>query len=667
MTRDEVLRRINYLRAELERHNFLYYVESKPVISDYDYDMLMKELETLEKEYPEFYDPSSPTQRIGNDINVEFQQKEHQYPMLSLGNTYNEGELRDFDARVRKILEEPFKYVCELKYDGVSISLTYENGQLKHAVTRGDGIKGDDVTANVKTIRSIPLKLKGTDFPDYFEIRGEIFMPHKVFELLNDEKRRNGEQPFANPRNATSGTVKLQNSSLVAKRKLDCFLYYLIGDKLPTDSHYQNLELARGWGFKIPQYIEYHDSIDEVFQFINYWDKERNNLSFDIDGIVIKVDSLAQQRKLGFTAKTPRWAISYKFQAERAETRLLSIDYQVGRTGAVTPVANLDPVQLAGTTVKRASLHNADQIGMLDVRLNDWVYVEKAGEIIPQIIGVNLERRPSDSFPVKFIESCPECGASLIRNEGEAAYYCPNDNGCPPQITGKIEHFISRAAMNINAGEATADLLFRAGLVHNASDLYRLTKDQILNLERFADKSAENLIKSIDDSKKVPFSRVLFALGIRYVGETVAKKLAAHFKTMEALMTAPFDELIEVEEIGERIAQSVMAYFADERNLAIIEELRQSGVQLSMQENAEDKLSEKLTGLNIIISGNFERLSREEIKRLIELHGGKNVSSISPKTNYLLAGEKIGPTKLEKAKKLNIPIISENEFFKMIE
>ncbi len=667
MTTQEALDRINYLRTTIETHNYQYYTLSAPIISDFDFDILMKELEKLEAEFPQYADANSPTQRVGNDINMKFTQREHKYPMLSLGNTYNEGELLDFDNRVKKALDQQFEYVCELKYDGTSISLTYQNGQLTHAVTRGDGSKGDDVTANVKTIRSIPLTLHGKGFPAFFEIRGEIFMPHSVFQKLNNEKISLGEQPFANPRNAASGTLKMQNSSLVAKRHFDCFLYYIVGDNLPTESHFQNLEMARTWGFKIPAYIKRCNSINDVFQFVKYWDIERKNLPFDIDGIVVKVDSMIHQRNLGFTSKTPRWAISYKFQAERAETKLLSVDFQVGRTGAVTPVANLEPVQLAGTTVKRASLHNADQIILLDLRLKDTVFVEKAGEIIPQIIGVNTANRLANSVPLKFIENCPECNTPLVRSEGEVAYYCPNYNGCAPQITGKIEHFIGRAAMNINAGEATAELLYRNGFVTHITDLYSLTKEQLLTLDRFAEKSAENLINSINDSKKVPFHRVLFALGIRYVGETVAKKLAAHFKNIDSLINATTTKLVEAEEIGERIAQSIVTFFADERNQSMIEELRVAGVQLSANDNDANKISDKLAGISIIISGNFERYSREEIKQLIEMHGGKSISSISPKTNYLLAGDKIGPSKLEKARKLNIPVINENDFIKMIE
>ena len=668
MTREDANQRIQFLRTEIDRHSHLYYVLHQPSISDYDFDMLMKELEGLEKQYPEFFDENSPTQRVGNDINLEFKQFEHKYPMLSLGNTYNEEELRDFDNRVKKMLEVDYQYVCELKYDGVSISLTYEKGVLKRAVTRGDGTKGDDVTANVKTIKSIPLRLKGTGFPELFEIRGEIFYPHKVFEQLNVERLQSGEEPYANPRNTASGTLKLQNSSLVAKRKLDCYLYYMMGEELPTDSHYQNLLKAREWGFKVPEYLKLVSTIDDVLEFIRYWKTERDNLPFDIDGIVIKIDSLMQQGELGFTAKVPRWAISYKFQAEKAETRLLSIDFQVGRTGAVTPVANLEPVLLAGTTVKRASLHNADQIALLDVRVNDWVYVEKAGEIIPQIVGVNTNRRSLLSEQVKFIDTCPECGTLLIRNEGEAAWYCPNENGCPPQITGKIEHFISRSAMSINAGEATAELLFRKGLVHKASDLYKLTRDQLLLLDRFANKSAENLIKSIEESKQVPFSRVLFALGIRFVGETVAKKLAAHFKDIDSLIEASFEQLIAVGEIGERIAQSVLSYFDDPENLEIVASLREAGVQLKSGEDANKLLSGKLTGKSVVVSGNFGTSQRrKELEQLVEMHGGKKVDSVSASTSFIIAGENMGPSKLEKAKKLNISIISENDFLKMVE
>ena len=667
MEKDEAYQKILSLRRELESHNYKYYVLSQPVIGDYDYDMLMKELEALEKQFPEFYDENSPSQRVGNDINIEFKQIEHRYAMLSLGNTYSEDELKEFDNRVKKSLDAPYEYCCELKYDGVSINLTYENGRLKHAVTRGDGSKGDDVTSNVKTIRSIPLVLHGNGYPDYFEMRGEIFMPRSVFDQINTDKISIGEAPFANPRNATSGTIKMQNSAQVAKRKLDCFLYYITGDKLPADTHFDNLELAKDWGFKIPPYIKKCSTIQEVFDFIKHWETERKKLPFDTDGIVIKVNSLQQQRVLGFTAKTPRWAIAYKYPAEQAETKLLSVDFQVGRTGAVTPVANLDPVFLAGTTVKRASIHNADQIELLDLHYNDWVLVEKAGEIIPQILGVNPAKRAQGTEKVTFITHCPECDTPLIRREGEAAHYCPNENGCPPQITGRLEHFISRAAMNINAGEATAELLYKADLVKKPSDFYKLTKEQVVSLERFAEKSAENLITSIEESKTVPFPRVLYSLGIRFVGETVAKKIASAFKNIDALMNASYDELIEVEEIGDRIAKSIIEYFNIPSNRTIIEELREYGVQLSLGEEHGRKLSDKLNGLSIVISGNFSKYSRDEMKELIELHGGKNVSSVSAKTDYLLAGDKIGPSKLEKAQKLKIQVISEDDFIKMIE
>jgi DNA ligase (NAD+) len=667
MSKEDAYKQILKLRDEIEKHNYSYYVLSQPSIGDYYYDMLLKELEVLEAQYPEFFDENSPSQRVGNDINIDFNQIEHKFPMLSLGNTYNEEEIREFDNRVKKALDEPYNYVCELKYDGLSISLTYENGRLKHAVTRGDGSKGDDVTANVKTIKSIPLKLRGQGFPSYFEIRGEIYMPHATFDQINSEKLKNNEQPFANPRNAAAGTIKMQNSSLVAKRRLDCFLYYMVGNELPAASHFENLEIARTWGFKIPTVLQKCYSVEEVLEFIRHWEKERRNLPFDIDGIVIKVDSLKHQKTLGFTVKTPRWAISYKYPAERAETRLLSVDFQVGRTGAVTPVANLEPVQLAGTTVKRASLHNADQIELLNLHNNDIVFVEKAGEIIPQIVGVNEDKRALDSGKIQFITHCPECSSELIRRDGESAFYCPNENHCPPQITGKLEHFISRAAMNINAGEATAELLFIKGLVRKPTDFYKLKKEQLIYLDRFAEKSAENLIASIEESKNVPFQRVLYALGIRFVGETVARKLAIHFKSIDKLIAATTEELIEVEEIGGRIAQSVIGYFSDPENIEMIEELKKAGVQTVITENAESVLSDKLSGKSFVISGTFTRYSRDEIKDLIGKHGGKVISGVSSKTDFLVAGDKMGPEKLNKAQKLNISIISEQEFLKMIE
>ncbi|MDP4273702.1 MAG: NAD-dependent DNA ligase LigA [Bacteroidota bacterium] len=667
MTTDEARQRIDTLREQINRLNTNYYVLSQPIVSDYEYDVLMNELIKLEKDYPQFKDENSPTQRIGDDSNKEFEQAEHKYQMLSLGNTYSEGEVADFDNRVRKVVGNNVEYVCELKFDGTSISLTYINGRLTQAVTRGDGIRGDIVTANVRTIKCIPLTLNGQDYPEEFEIRGEIIMPRAVFDELNAEREDIGEAPFANPRNAASGTLKMQNSSQVAKRKLDSYLYYLLGEELPYNSHYENLMKAKEWGFKISENIRKCHNIKEIFEYINYWDKARENLPFDIDGVVIKVNSVEQQQALGFTAKNPRWAIAYKFKAEQVTTRLLSVSFQVGRTGAVTPVANLEPVQLAGTVVKRATLHNADQIKILDLHLNDAVYVEKGGEIIPKIVGVDISRRQFNSQPVEFITECPECGTHLVRFEGEAAHYCPNETGCPPQIKGRIEHFISRKAMNIGFAEATVDLLFTQGLVKDVSNIYQLKKAQLVRLERFAEKSAENLIKSINTSKQVPFQRVLFALGIRYVGETVAKRLAEHFQNIDNLAAASFEELVKAEEIGEIIAQSILKYFQDERNRTIVEKLKDAGLQFAIKENDFQPVSDKLKGLSIIISGVFENHSREELKQMIEQHGGKNVTSISKNTNYLLAGDKIGPSKLENAQKLGVPLLSEEDFIKMIQ
>lgn len=665
MTNDSVKSKIEKLRHDLNEHNYKYYVLAQPSISDFEYDMLMNELIELEKQHPELADANSPSQRVGNDINLEFKQIEHKYPMMSLGNTYSKEELQDFDTRVKKLVTEDFEYVCELKYDGTSISLTYKNGKLIYAVTRGDGTRGDDVTSNVKTIKSIPLTLHG-NYLDEFEIRGEIFLPHEVFKKLNEEREESGEVPFANPRNAASGTLKIQNSSLVAKRPLDCFLYYLLGEKLPTEYHFQNLQEAKKWGFKIPEHIKICKNIDEVFAFINYWDKERQKLPFDIDGIVIKVNSIKLQKQLGFTAKSPRWAISYKFKAEQAETKLLSIDYQVGRTGAITPVANLEPVQLAGTTVKRASLHNADQIQLLDIRIGDYVFVEKGGEIIPKIVGVNKEKRELFVQELDFIKNCPECGTPLIKNEGEAAHYCPNELGCPPQIKGKIEHFISRKAMNIDSlGEETVRQFYDVGLIKNAADLYELKEEQIIPLERQGKKSAENIIRSIEKSKAVPFERVLFAIGIRYVGETVAKTLAKAFKNIDNIMHANYDELVEVDEIGSKIAESLLQHFQKEEAKVLIQRLKNYGLQFEYQQS-EDVLSNKLDGQNIVISGVFEHYSRDEMKALIEKHGGKNVSAISGNTSFLLAGEKIGPAKLQKAEKLGVKIMSESEFLELI-
>jgi DNA ligase (NAD+) len=683
MTREQAFNRIQILRDELERHNYLYYVLTTPAISDYEFDSLLKELERLEKEFPEFYDSNSPTQRVGNDINIEFRQIEHKYPMLSLGNTYNMDELRDFDARVKKILNEPYQYVCELKYDGIAISLNYQDGKLKHAITRGDGSKGDDVTANARTIRSIPLKLHGAGFPSQFEIRGEIFMPLKIFNHLNEEKKKNGEPLLANPRNAAAGALKLQNSSQVAKRYLDCVLYYLMGDTLPSDSHYENLQTARKWGFKISEYIKRYQNIDQIFEFITHWETERKNLPFDIDGIVIKVDSLKQQRKLGFTSKTPRWAISYKFPAERAETRLLSVDFQIGRTGAVTPVANLFPVQLAGTTVQRASLHNAGQIESLDLHYDDYLVVEKAGEIIPQIVGVHKDNRPHDSQKVQFIKQCPECNTVLIRREGEAAYYCPNENGCPPQIKGKIEHFISRNAMNIDSlGEGKVEILYDKGLVRNAADLYDLTFEVLLGIEKiiqtddndkprkisFREKTVQNILKGIEQSTQVPFERLLYALGIRNVGETVARKLAVSFKNIDNLKAATVDDLKNVSEIGEIIAKSVTDYFQNDKNQAIIDRLRAKGLQMNVAEELFKPVSSILEGKSIVVSGSFSTPQRrKELEQLVELHGGKKVDSVSASTAFVIAGDKMGPGKRLKAQELNIPVISENDFLKMIE
>ncbi len=675
----DIAQRIADLRKELEKHNHLYYVLSQPVISDYDYDMMLKELEKLEKEHPEFTDPNSPTRRVGSDLNVEFTQVTHKYPMLSLNNTYNQDELTDFDERVDKDLAGGYRYVCELKYDGASISLTYRNGELLRAVTRGDGVQGDDVTSNVRTIRSIPLKLHGSGWPEEFEIRGEIMMTHAVFDKLNEERVEIGETPFANPRNAASGTLKMQNSAQVAKRSLDCFLYFMLGEHLPTQSHFENLQKAREWGFKVPPYVAICDHMEQVRQFIDQWVVDREKLPFDIDGVVIKVDSLTQQRQLGMRAKSPRWAVAYKFPAERVETRLNSISYQVGRTGTVTPVANLEPVRLAGTTVKRASLHNADQIQLLDIRVGDTVYVEKGGEIIPKVIGVNMEKRPENRQVTQFISRCPECDAELKRNEGEAAWYCPNENGCPPQIKGRVEHFISRKAMNIDSlGEGKIELLYDKGLVHDVADLYSLKYEQLFGLEKivtdedgttkkigFRERTAEKILSGIEASKQVPFERTLYAIGIRFVGETIAKKLARSFKSISQLSKATFDELVSVDEIGDRIAASVVDFFSRPANQAIVERLKQAGLQFSVDESAHQVKSEALKDKSIVVSGVFS-IPRDDIKKMVEEHGGKNSSSISSKTDYVLAGEKMGPEKLKKAESLGVLIISEEEFMKLI-
>ena len=617
--------KIKALREALEQHNYNYYVLSAPTISDREFDEMMKELQVLEEAHPEYADPHSPTQRVGSDLSKEFEQVVHKYPMLSLGNTYSEDEVKDFYERIARDLNEPFEIVAELKYDGTSISLTYEDGRLVRAVTRGDGTRGDDVTANVKTIRSVPLKLMGDRYPATFEIRGEILLPWAEFDRLNKEREEQEEPLFANPRNAASGTLKQQNPAVVAARKLDAYFYYLLGEELPAETHFDNLEAARSWGFKIPNVIRVCNSLEDIYDYIAYWDVERKNLPVATDGIVLKVNSLRQQRNLGFTAKSPRWAIAYKFQAERAVTRLNSVSFQVGRTGAVTPVANLEPVLLAGTTVKRASLHNADIIEGLDLHLGDKVFVEKGGEIIPKIVGVDVEARGLlVGDKVRFIRSCPECGTPLMRPEGEAAHYCPNEAGCPPQIKGKIEHFVTRRAMNINMGPETVEDLYEAGYIKDTADLYTLEIADLLRLERWADKSARNLMASLEESKQVPFERVLYGLGIRFVGETVAKRLVSAFHSMEQLEQASFEDLTAVDEIGERIARSIIAYFADERNRTLVNRLKEYGLQMSVAEEKLANRSEKLKGLSIVISGTFAKHSRDEYKAMIEQHGGKN-------------------------------------------
>ncbi len=659
--------RIDWLRAELHRHNYNYYVLNAPEISDKEFDDLMRELQDLEKEHPEYADENSPTMRVGSDLNKNFTQVAHKYPMLSLGNTYSESEVADFYERVKKALNEDFEICCELKFDGTSISLTYEDGKLVRAVTRGDGEKGDDVTDNVKTIRTIPLVLHG-DYPRSFEIRGEILMPWVSFEALNREREAREEPLFANPRNAASGTLKSQNSAVVAARKLDAYLYYLLGEDLPADGHYECLQKAAQWGFKISEHMKKARTLQEVFDYINYWDTERKNLPVATDGIVLKVNSLRQQKNLGYTAKSPRWAIAYKFQAERALTRLNKVSYQVGRTGAITPVANLDPVQLSGTVVKRASLHNADIIESLDLHIGDMVYVEKGGEIIPKITGVDTDARGILlGEKVKFITRCPECGTPLVRFEGEAAHYCPNETACPPQIKGKIEHFISRRAMNIDGlGPETVDMFYRLDLIKDAADLYHLTVDDIKDLDRMGQKSAENIVNGIAASRSVPFERVLFALGIRFVGETVAKKIARSFKSIDEVEQASLETLMSVDEIGEKIAQSIVSYFANPLNRSLVERLKEAGLQFSRSEEDLSGYTDKLAGQSIVISGVFEHHSRDEYKEMIERNGGKNVGSISSKTSFILAGANMGPAKLEKAQKLGIRILSENEFLDLL-
>ncbi len=671
MSPAEAAIRIEELTNELNEYNYQYYVLANPSISDYDFDQRLKELEELERLFPQLLDPDSPTQKVGGDITQRFQTVRHGWPMLSLSNTYSEQELRDFDERVRKAIGNDFQYVCELKFDGLSISLTYENGVLQRAVTRGDGIQGDEVTANVRTIKKIPNKLRTNGYPAIFEIRGEIFMHRPAFQRLNNERIENGEMAYANPRNFAAGTIKLQDSAEVARRPLDCFLYFLYCDDRNRlyGTHWESLDAVKSWGFHVCEHTALCSTIDEVLTFIAKWDKERHNLSYDIDGIVIKVNNYGQQEELGFTAKSPRWAISYKYKAEQVETRFQSVSYQVGRTGAVTPVANLKPVLLAGTTVKRASLHNANEIERLDLRIGDTVFVEKGGEIIPKVMGVNMLKRPSDVQPIVYPTECPECGTALIRRDGEAVHYCPNDEGCPPQIVGRMQHFIGRKAMDIEGmGDETVDTFFKQGLLRDITDIYTLKskQDTLKQLDRFGQKSIDNMMAGIEKSKEKPFEKVLFALGIRYVGETIAKKLAAHFKTIDHLATASKEDIASVYEIGERIAESVTDYFANDIHREQIDRLKQQGLQLVAEEKVIERLGDSLSGMAFVISGVFEQFSREELTALIEKHGGKLLSSISGKLDYLVAGDKMGPSKLAKAEKLKIPIISELELLELI-
>lgn len=665
----EIKKRMDALVKELNQHNYNYYVLAQPTISDYDFDIKLKELEALEKQYPEYQDEDSPSQKVGGDITKKFETVRHKWPMLSLGNTYNEQDLRDFDERIRKAIGSNFEYVCELKFDGLSINLTYEDGKLVRAVTRGDGTKGDNVTSNIKTIQRIPKSLKGNGYPDSFDIRGEVFMHRAAFDRLNDERLERGEVPYANPRNFASGTVKLQDSAEVAKRPLDCFLYFLYTDKNPFKTHWESLDAVAKWGFHVCEHNKLAANIDEVLAFIHFWQEKRFRLSYDIDGIVIKVNNYNQQEELGFTAKSPRWAISYKYKAEEVETVLKSVSYQVGRTGAVTPVANLKPVLLAGTTVKRATLHNANEILRLDLHEGDTVFVEKGGEIIPKIISVNTFKRAENAKPIRYVETCPECGSNLVRKEGEAVHYCPNDENCPPQIVGKMQHFISRKAMNIDGlGDETIEALYRKGLIEHISDIYMLydKPDELKQLERFGEKSISNMLEGIEKSKQMPFEKVLFGLGIRYVGETVARKIAKHFKNIDSLINASEDELLSVDEIGIRIAESLIDYFKDSRHLDQLEKLKHAGLQFETDDKEPVFESNKLNGKTFIISGVFEDHSREELSEIIQSNGGKILSSISSKLNYLVAGENMGPSKLEKAQKLNIPIISDQELLALI-
>ena len=676
MDKVQAEKRIKELSSEIEIHNHNYYVNDKPIISDFEFDKLLEELIALENQFPELLLSTSPSQRVGGAITKEFKSVKHTYPMLSLSNSYSTEDMIDFDRRVQEGLgiqsadlfsSSTVKYVCELKFDGLSIGLNYTNGELTQAVTRGDGVQGDDVTTNAKTIRSIPLKLKG-NFPSSFEIRGEIFMPRTVFDEINKEREEIGESPLANPRNAASGTMKMQDSSVVASRRLDCFVYYMLGEEVPFKSHFENLNAAKSWGFNVSKHSKLLDNINEVLEFIEYWDKERFNLPYDIDGIVIKVNDYKQQLQLGFTAKSPRWAIAYKFKAEQVSTELLDITYQVGRTGAITPVANLKPVALGGTTVKRASLHNADIIEKLDVRIGDFVFVEKGGEIIPKIIGVDLTKRHLHTHPTKYITHCPECGTLLKRDEGEANHFCPNEMECPPQVIGKMEHFASRKAMNIDSlGGETIDQLFKAGLVKNIADLFDLKKEQLLPLERMAEKSANNLIEGLEACKKVPFERVLYAIGIRHVGETTAKKIAKKVKSLDALIGLTKEQLLETDEVGGVIAESIADFFADEKNKNIIQRLKHAGLQFELSEEQQQAGSDKLNGLTFVISGVFNKHSRDQLKELIEFNGGKNSGSISGKTSFLLAGDNMGPEKLKKAEKLGVKIISEDDFEKMLD
>ncbi|MBK8807675.1 MAG: NAD-dependent DNA ligase LigA [Bacteroidales bacterium] len=666
MDNNTVQQQIAALREQLHQHNYRYYILAQPLISDFEFDSLMKQLEALEQQHPEFADANSPTQRVGSDKEQAFVQVQHTYPMLSLGNTYSREDLSEFDDRIRKNIEEDYEYVCELKYDGIAISIRYENGALKQAVTRGDGLVGDDVTQNIKTIKSIPLVLPSAEYPDEFEVRGEVFLPLDGFMKMNAEREALGEAAFANPRNAAAGSIKMQNSSTVAKRPLDCYLYYVLGANLSFQTHAQGLSKIKEWGFKVSEHTQICKSIDEVFTFIDFWDKQRHTLPFDIDGIVIKINKIAQQQELGFTAKNPRWAISYKFKAEQAFTKLNSVDYQVGRTGAITPVANLTPVQLAGTTVKRASLHNADQIALLDLRIGDIVCIEKGGEIIPKVVSVDVSRRSEAVQVLEYIQHCPACNTALVRIDGEAKHFCPNEFACPPQIKGKMEHFISRKAMNINAAEATVAQLYEAGLLKDVSDFYYLKKENLLSLDRFAEKSAQNLLDSVEASKQVPFTKVLFALGIRYVGETVAKKIAQALGSIEALFQASVADLLAIDEVGEKIASSIKLWCENELNQKIVTKMQLAGVCFEHIAQQKESLGNTLNGLNMVISGTFTLHSREQIKELIELHGGKNVSAVSAKTNYLIAGDNIGPSKLKKAQDLGVKIISETEFLAML-